>query len=220
MTFLEMRTLVQGWLDDPSGGYFTDAQVNTWLNNAQSQVANLVTQAFEGYFEKTVETTLVQNQREYQLPDDFKKLVRLEVVLSGSSFQNEDRRRLGKITQNQQDMMYENTGTPNCYYFKGAQVILVPAPDRQKTMRLTYVYRLANLENDNDESEIPIDYHEYICVLAALDGFNKDGRDPGPMLEKRRYYEEQLKRDAEERHIDEPRTIVQTEYDEGFEEVF
>jgi hypothetical protein len=218
MTFSEMRTLCWTWLSDPNGGYFTTSQVNLWLNNAQREVQKLVEQAFEGHFEKCSETTLVVNQREYQLPDDFKRVVRLEVVLSGSSFQNEQVQQLVKITPNQQDRLVR-VGTPAAYYFKNNQLILVPAPDAAKTLRLTYTYRLGNMVNDNDESEIPEDYHELIPILATLDGLIQDGRDIAPMMAKKQHYEEMLKRDAEQRFIDAPRTVVQTDFDDHYEDL-
>lgn len=214
MNLGELRTLVSVWLDDVNNGYFTAAQLNVWLNNAQREAQKFVIQAFEGHYKKCVETTTVANQREYQLPSDFKKLSRLEYILSGSSFQTEDRVRLTKITENQQDFFSENTGTPTSYYFQGDKVILVPCPDQAKTLRLTYMYRVTDMSNDSDEPDVPEDYHEYLAVLATLDGLYRDGREAGPYLEKKRYYEEQFRRDAEERNVDEPRTVVQTQDDD------
>lgn len=210
MTFVQLQTMVSSWLDDPNNGYFTLAEVKLWLNNAQREAQKMVIQAFEGHYRKVVETTMVQYQREYQLPSDFKKLSRIEVVLSGTTFQTESVTRLSKITENQQDMVTERTGTPMAYYFKGDQVVLVPAPDDDKTLRLTYLYRVTDMSNDADLPDIPADYHEYLAVLATLDGLYKDGREVGPMLQKKEYFEKLFKQDAEERNVDESRTIVQT----------
>lgn len=210
MTFVQLQTMVSSWLDDPNNGYFTLAEVKLWLNNAQREAQKMVIQAFEGHYRKVVETTMVQYQREYQLPSDFKKLSRIEVVLSGTTFQTESVTRLSKITENQQDMVTERTGTPMAYYFKGDQVVLVPAPDDDKTLRLTYLYRVTDMVNDADLPDVPADYHEYLAVLATLDGLYKDGREVGPMLQKKEYFERLFKQDAEERNVDESRTIVQT----------
>lgn len=210
MTFVQLQTMVSSWLDDPNNGYFTLAEVKLWLNNAQREAQKMVIQAFEGHYRKVVETTMVQYQREYQLPSDFKKLSRIEVILSGTTFQTESVTRLSKITENQQDMVTERAGTPMAYYFKGDQVVLVPAPDDDKTLRLTYLYRVTDMSNDADLPDIPADYHEYLAVLATLDGLYKDGREVGPMLQKKEYFEKLFKQDAEERNVDESRTIVQT----------
>jgi len=219
MTFSELQVITSAWLDDVNNGYFTLAQVKQWLNNAQIETQKLVVQAFEGHYRKCVETTTVVNQREYQLPSDFKKVSRLEYILSGTTFQTEDRARLQKVTENQQDFFPDKVGTPVAYYFQGNKLILLPCPNEAKILRLTYIYRVADMVNDGDEPDIPEDYHEYLAVLATLDGLYRDGREAGPFLEKKRYYEEQFKRDAEERNVDTSRTVVQT-IDDDFESIY
>lgn len=217
MTFLEMQTLTLSWLDDVDAQYFTSTQVKLWLNNAQKEAQKLIEQAFEGHFIKCVETTTVIDQREYELPSDFRRLHRLELVLSGSSFVTQDTSLLQKITRNQQDA-FERKGTPQAYYFKGTQIVLVPAPDSAKTLRMEYAYRLADLTADADVSEIPIHYHEYLPLLATRDGFLKDGRDPAPIMAKIAAFEDQIKKDAEQRNADMPRTVVQTMFNESNDE--
>lgn len=217
MTFLEQQDLVLAWLDDVDANYFTRAQIKLWLNNAQKETQKLVEQAFEGHFIKCVETTTVVDQREYELPSDFKRLQRLELVITGSTFVTQEVHLLNKITRNQQDL-FDRKGTPQCYFFKGTQIILAPVPDAAKTLRMEYTYRLADLSADGDVSEIPKDYHEYPCVLATIDGLIRDGRDPAPMLAKKAEIELAIKRDAEERNVDMPRNVVQTNFDESNEE--
>lgn len=215
MTFGELKTLVSVWLDDIYFGYFTESDVERWLNNAQIEAQKMVIQAFEGQYNKVVQTYTVLNQREYQLPEDFKKLSRLEIVLSGSQFPNESRSRLQKVTQNQQDFFPDQTGTPVAYFFQGNKLILLPCPSQAWLLRMTYIYRVSDMVNDSDEPDIPVEYQEYLAVLATLDGFYRDGRDVTPWLDKKKYYEELFKRDAEERYIDESRTIVQTRDDDS-----
>jgi len=219
MTFLQMQDLVLSWLDDPDAGYFTRPQIRVWLNNAQREAQKLIEQAFEGHFVKCAETTTVINQREYELPSDFKRLTRLELVISGSSFQNQDVNILQKITPNQQDVL-PRLGTPQGYYFKGSQLILVPVPDTVKTLRMEYIYRLADMTLDADVSLIPDEFHEYVALLGARDGFLKDGRDISPIKDKISDYETNLKRDAEQRNIDQPRTVVQTQFDDSYDEIY
>lgn len=219
MTFLEQQDLCLTWLDDVDANYFTRAQIKLWINNGQKETQKLVEQAFEGHFIKCVETTLVVNQREYELPTDFKRLHRLEVVISGSTYQTQSVTRLGKITPNQQDVL-ARSGAPIGYYFKGTQLILVPVPDTAKTLRMEYAYRIPDLSANGDTSEIPKEYHEHAVVLATIDGLVRDGRDPAPLNQKREQLETSIKRDAEQRNVDQPRTIVQTNFDEPMGDVW
>lgn len=216
MTLAQLRTLVLSLLDDPDGGYFTNAQTLVFINNAQQEVQKMISQAFEGYFLKAVSASTVQNQREYQLPSDFKRLHRLELVLSGSNISDESFIRLKKITRNQQDLLFNNAGTPEGYFFQGDYMILIPAPDSAKTMRMYYEYRVPDLSADGDVSEIPIQHHEMIAILAARDGMIKDGRDASLLQKKIDDFMKTMKQDSEQRNADEPRTIVQT-VDDDFE---
>ncbi len=208
MTFLEMQDLALTWLDDPDAGYFSRTTIKSWINNAQKEVQKIIDQAFEGHFIKTVETTTVSGQREYQLPSDFKRLHRLEIVIDdGGGFSTESVNQLGKITPNQQGK-FSRLSTPEAYFFKGKQIILVPIPDSAKTLRMDYSYSLADLVNDSDLSEIPVEHHEILSVYAAIDGFGKDGRDGSMMVAKRDEWIKMLKQDAEQRNADMSRTVV------------
>jgi hypothetical protein len=217
MNLTEMQDLALVWLDDLDATYFTRSQLTVWLNNAQKEVQKVLEQAFEGHFVKCAETTTVINQREYELPSDFKRLHRLELVLSGSSFFNQDVQVLTKISPNQQDA-FARSGQPAGYYFKGSQLILVPCPQKAQTLRIEYTYRLPDLVNGSDESQIPKEFHEYVSLLAARDGFLRDGRDLAPIKDKIADYEQTLKRDAEQRNVDQPRTVVQTVFDDNYDE--
>lgn len=214
MTFLELRNLVSYYLDDLQLAYFTAVQVNRWINNAQESVQKQVIQAFEDMFVKCVQTTTVIGQREYNLPDDFRKLNRVQLVLSGATPQTESLMDLVKITRGEEANSFSNFGTPSAFYFLNKQVILTPAPDTTKTLRMDYTYRLQPLSADSDVSEIPIEYHELIAITATVDGLIKDGRDPGTLLAKKIQLEKELREDAEQRNISSPRTVVTTQDDD------
>ncbi len=214
MTFLQLRVLTSGLLDDVDNGYFTVAQVNTWLNNAQKEVQKILNQAFEGHSIVKKQTTLVPSQREYALPSDFKRVHRLEVVMQGTVPSDIVVTRLIKITRNQQDMVNNQTGTPNGYYFQGNYIVVVPAPDIARTMNMEYEYLLADMVLDADSPDLPPQYHEMIALYAARKGFLKDGRDAKLVQKEIDDFETGLKRDAEQRNADAPRTVTQTYSDD------
>jgi len=167
---------------------------------------------------KCVKTTLVVNQADYALPDDFLKTQRLVLVLSGT-YPNEDEQEIQPITLNQQGMVSNRTGTPELFYLKKNKLIITPVPDTAKTLKLFYTHRIADMVELSDTPDVPQEYQEFIAVLAGIDCMNKDGRDPTPLLEKRNYYQKQLEDDAEDRTENQPRMIVETQ-DGGFGQVF
>lgn len=216
MTFLQLRNLVLYWLDDLNAGYFTPEQVNVWLNNAQYEVQKLLLQAGENYYIECAQTSLVINQAEYVLPDDFMKLHRLECILSGTP-PNENKVPVAFVTLNQQDLLPTQTGQPGFYTIKRNRLIVFPTPDSNYTLRMNYSPRVTQMILDTDIPNVPEHYQEYIAVLATRDGILKDGREMGPITEKLAYYEKMLKDDADERNQDAPRSVVMTGQGVGYQ---
>lgn len=207
---------MRSWLDDVNGGYFTDAQCNTWLNLAQRRVQMLLLQAGENFYEKTVETLTVSSQADYVLPSDFFILHRLEIVASGSGT-NESRQPIYPITINQQDFVSISLGSPTNYYLKKDRFTLSPTPDTaNKTLRLYYSYLVADMTGDSDEPDAPEQYHELVAIYACEDGFIKDDRTMNNLMVKKEKYEALIKQAAENRTQDRSRQVVVVEdYDGG-----
>lgn len=219
MTFLEMQDRVLADLNDVDANYFTRTIVKGYLNEAQKTAQKVIEQSFEGRFQKCVETWTVIGQREYELPTDFKRLDLLEIIISGSTFTNQNTQILGKITRSQRDV-FARSGTPQAFDFKGTQLILTPVPDAVKTLRMEYTYKLPTLSADGDTSEIPTEYHEYMCVLATIMGMLRDANPVGDWERKRDLMEMDIKKDAEQRTVAQPRTVVQTQFDEPIDDVW
>lgn len=207
MTQLELRNLVLSWLDDLNAGYFTASQVNTWLNNGQNECQKQLLQAGENYYLKVAQTSTVVNQQDYVLPDDFLKLNRLELVLSGTGV-NENRIWLQPLTLNQQDIVPTGTGTPEIYILKKNRLTLYPIPDQALTLRLYYSYRIAEMTSDSDSPDVPEEFHEFIAIAAAMDGFVKDDRAPSNLIAKYQEYITRFKQMAEDRRQDRSRQII------------
>lgn len=212
MTRLDLRNLVLYWLDDLAGDYFTPTQVNAWLNNAQKEVQKYLLQAGENFYYKCIETTLVTNQQDYQLPEDFYDVLRLEVVLSGLP-PNESKRQLPPMTLNQQDMIGTNTSDPYVYVLTKSNLKLFPTPNRALTLRLYYSYRVADMASDIDVPDVPDEYQEAIAIFAAYDGFIKDDRAPQNLVDKYKAYVDLFKKAAEDRSDDQSRQVIVTQSD-------
>lgn len=210
MTFAQLRTLVWSWLDDPNGTYFTASQVNVWLNNAQRECQKQLIQAGENFYVTQVYTQTVQNYDTYALPTDFMRLNKLQVVLSGTS-PNENRAAIVPVTLVQLDQVSMTTGTPTCHNIRKNCITLRPIPDNAYRIYMDYSYLVGDMVSDSDVPDVPIQYQEYLAVLASIDGFLKDQRDPAPFFTKRDFYLSLMKQDSENRHVDSPRQVVTTE---------
>lgn len=205
----ELRTLVNGWLDDPDAGYFTATTVNAWLNNAQREAQKQLVQVGENYYLKRTETPTIASQADYVLPSSFYKLHRIEVIISGTGT-SEDRQRLAPITLNSQNYTTNSLGTPECYVLLKDRVTLFPTPDSVKTLRLYYSYSIADMTSDTDSPDVPVEYHEYIAIMAAFNGFIKDDRVPSQLKEKADEYKVLMKQSATDRKQDGSRRVRNT----------
>ncbi len=209
MTFLGLQNQVTYWLDDLQFGYFTTVQVKVWLNNAQKEVQKRLVRAGQNHYLKCVQTTLIVNQNDYVLPEDFKELNRLEIILSGTA-PNEAKVTLTPITNNQQDLVGGGSGTPQYYFLKRNRIVLIPAPSSAVLMRMDYTYQVAEMVNDTDLPDVPDAYTELIALLAAEDGHIKDDRSAPLLVKKIDVYQRDLDIAANNRLKDAPRRIVET----------
>lgn len=211
----EIKELARVWLDDVDGGYFTDAIMNRFINQAQRECQKLLLQAGEDFYTKCFYTTLVANQAHYALPSDFVKLMRLELVISGSG-DLESVERIYPINLNEQDIAYNYYGSgtqggrPRNYTILKNVIRLFPTPNEVKTIKMSYAPRVLDMTDDGDVPDAPEDYHEYIAILAARDGFLRDGRPLTPIESKLAYYEKMMEESSESRNVDSPRMINST----------
>lgn len=211
MTFSELKDLVAFYVDDLQFGYFTEAQVERFLNNAQIEVQKYLVLAGENYYLKCVETDTVIGQSDYVLPQDFFKLHRLEMVLDSN---DESVLPIKPITLNQKDFFNQGNGQSLAYYLKRGRLILNPPPDQIQTLRLFYSYQVAELVNDSQIPDIPDQYQEALAVWAAYDCLIKDDRDPSTLMVKKNEYLALMKTAADQRKVDRPREIVTTGFDD------
>lgn len=209
MNFGDLKASVSYLLDDLQFGYFTTPQVGIWLNNAQREVQKRLIKAGQNYYVKRIQTTLVVNQRDYVLPQDFKKEHRLEIIMSGTE-PNETVNTLAPITVMQQDLVPSLVGTPAYYFFKKNRITVQPAPDTALTLRMYYTYLVTDMSLDTDVPDVPESYHELLVFLAAQDGFIKDGRENALLIKKINEYQSDMNIDANERNQDQVRMIVET----------
>ena len=211
MTFSDLKTLVWSWLDDPNGGYFTDAQVGVFINNAARQVQKKLIQSGDPWYGETVQTVLSANLNTYTLPSDFLKLHRIDIFLNGT-FPNETRCRLIPVTPVEADRFPTGTGTPECYWIYKGNIVFAKTPDTAYTIEMLYSYAIVDMVNGTDVPDVPTQYQEMIAIYATLDGYLKDQRDPNPVFaQKLAMYEQSMVQDAQERNVDEGRYVNCTE---------
>ena len=207
MNFLELQNLTLDWLDDDNATYFTRAKVRTYINNAQRELQKLLLNSGEDWYVRGQETSTVVGQARYSFPSDFLKLQSLQLVTSGTG-DTAETEVIWPLVRNEANMVTSVQGDSFNYIMEKSVFRLIPAPQSVKTMRLDYSARVADMSNDSDIPDAPLEYHEYLSIMGARDGFLKDGRSLQPIESKLAYYEQLLKKDSEQRRQDYPRMVV------------
>jgi hypothetical protein len=72
-------------------------------------------------------------------------------------------------------------------------------------------YEVSDMVLDTDIPDVPDQYHELLALLAAEDGFLKDGRSSEILQHKLAVYKADMDADATERNQDQPRSVVETD---------
>lgn len=213
MTLTELRAYVSYLVDDLDQTYFTPVQLNRFLNEGLRQCQKKLIQSGNNWYLRRATRSLVANQQDYKLPCDFLKLNRIEIVTNPGI--NETSYSLSSITTNQQGGFAKYSQNPVVFFLEKDLLMLVPIPQLVNTMRLYYTYRVEEMVLDADEPDAPIEYHDYIALLAALECFIKDGRDASLLLAKKNEIEKALDQDAIERIQNHASMVVMTDDDGG-----
>lgn len=168
--------------DDPQGAYFTQPQVIRYINQAAQECQKkLIAAGNNWYLKRTPDsgpgsTFTVLNQDTYAPPTDLLDINRLEIVQNPGV--NENRVALTSITLNQKDYFYGYTQWPVAFFFQKTDIVMVPTPQTAGLLiRYYYTYRIAEVTLVSETVDIPAEFHEYVCALAILKCFAKDGRD-------------------------------------------
>lgn len=212
MNLGQLKALVAEWVDDPSFGYFSESLVTTFLNNGLFTLHKRLINAGDNWYSKCATVDTVVGQSCYTLPSDFYKLEQPVKFIQGTS-PNLTETLITHLTPSQAQFYSPNPNEPQTFYLQKNRLILRPPPNIARTMEISYSYMVSPMVIDADTPDAPTQYHEYIAILGALDCFLKDQRDPGPFIEKRKFYEDLLAKDAEERLEDTPRMVVETQED-------
>lgn len=216
-----MKTYISQIVDDELFGYFTSAVLNNFLNQSAKECQKKLVAAGNNWY-LTVDTsqTLINGTSTYALPTNTLEINRIEIVQNPGV--NESYYAINEITLNQQNMFkYSNniSGQPEAFYTQKNSIVLVPQPDASvagRTLRLWYSPLIADVTNDSSTFDIPATFHEFVCLLATLKCYLKDGRDPALIKDQLRETENRLEKAAIERAKTEASTVVVVDGDGGW----
>lgn len=203
MTLAEMRTYFRMLVDDRDASSWPPTEVDNVLNRAQERVQMKINDADEGYFSacQSYSVEADADSFEFSLPSDHQKVVAGERLVPGSEpvparWVPFARRHAATAVVDDRPILY----------LRGGKIGVV-APSQSYTLRMWYVKRLADLVNDADVSEIPIEFHQLVCLEAARICCLADGKDFTKWEDAYNEQQAMLSLFIEDRQRQEPRSV-------------
>lgn len=203
MTLETILADIRARLNEVTAAFWTDAQLLVWINHRYQDLVTAVETTFENYFLTESATDLVEDQQEYSLPTDFKRMVRIEInydmTNNATTFSKATPVTLDEVRIQIANTDLGSSGSP-VYYIHGDLLGFLPIPDADGTsaVKIWYVAEQTDLSDDDDEPAIPSQYHRVISLGVCSDALMKGKRDlKGAAMFERMYQEERTKMQGE-----------------------
>lgn len=193
-----------------------DSALTVWLNDAYMYMVDEITKANPDYFIKAQTTATGVNQQEYDLPDDYEKMVKVEVQYGGVWRHVRPIQNISDIDNITSPVGY-STAAPRYALYSG-RILLFPTPTQavNNAIKIWYVYTPSELSADNDTPAIPAKYH-HLLKLGAYANFLDEDDEHGVSDMRWNRFEKRVEAMVDnlaDLQVDEPRSIsVVTGYD-------
>jgi len=171
MNLSELLQLTRIYIDDPNSDRVSDTKLTILLNRGQEELQKVIDDTDEGYFWacQNYAVTASSSSFEFNLPSNFKKAMLAEQLPDASSdpipvIWSDFRRRHYNYSSN---IWFPTITFAPVAYIRSGKIGVVK-PNTSYTLRLWYVKRLMDLATSGDVSEIPLEFHNLICLHAAM----------------------------------------------------
>ena len=172
-SLLTLRTRARTRADAVGNNFFSDSEIDDYLNIGLGELHDLLVLKFEDYYVSSAEFSLVSGQSNYTFSaiecTDFYKCLGVDATDSGEtirvrrfSFPERDRYVATAITGRGGYTDYQ-------YQIRGDSLEFIPEPNTTSTIKLWYVPSFSRLNYDDDEisSSIMSNWEEYAVVTAV-----------------------------------------------------
>jgi hypothetical protein len=166
----ELRTALRSFLNEDIPGFWTDAQLNTYINLANDRVNSIISATREDYFTISATFSTVAGTKSYSFPTDCRFIRRMEIYdpTNEGNIIKLDELRWPRIEANGDWLFPLTTAQPKRYVTRGTQFDLYPTPDAAYPIRIYYDARPATMDSDDDIPTSPSDFHDMIVYWAAM----------------------------------------------------
>ncbi len=147
-----------------------------FVNDAYLYMVDCLTAANPDYFTKAATAPTLNNQQQYDLPDDFKKALMVNVRQNGVWARCLPLPNITDVPIVSRTDSNQGYDVSNPYfYIVGDQIGFMPIPtDSAGVLKLWYVFDPVELTSDNSKPAIPTTYHHSIKYGAYANYLDQD----------------------------------------------
>lgn len=212
-----LRQAAQRRADMVENGFITDAEWTEYINGSYAELYDLLVQKYgDNYFVQDPATiTTDGTSDQYSLPDDFYKLLGVDLQVGASSeswvtvkpFAFADRNRYS--VPNFQSFY----GATNLRYrVNGGQIWFTPRASSGQSIRIWYVPRFTALVEEQDIVDGVNGWEEYIVIDACIKALAKEESDVSIYMAQKGAIIQRIEAAAENRDAGSPACVVDTQW--------
>lgn len=188
-----------------------NAGLATWLNDAYLYLVDEIGKANPDYFTKSATASTLSGQQEYELPDDFEKILMVNLQIEGTWRRVLPLPAINSVPALAGGSSEFSWGDPR-YYLIGDVIGFVPVPAEttSNNIKLWYVYTPTELTTDSAEPAVPTKYHHLLKYGAYASYLDQDDEHVAAERMRQRFEKRvaEAVENLSERQVEEPRSVL------------
>lgn len=180
VTLAELKTRARDAADMQNSGFISDSELTRYLNSSAQYLYDLLIANFgEDYFvnENPYVFTTNNNNDPVALPDDFYKLVGVDVSIGGQFVTAKP------FMFNERNKFLDSVGLSNIRYrIVNNQIRFIPNTNGSSKIQVWYIPVFPIMESDGDELEGVNGYEEFIVIDTAIKMLAKEESDVSVLM--------------------------------------
>lgn len=220
ITLLDIRTQARQHADMENSQFISDPELTNYVNSSIAELHDLLVGAYgSDYFINDFTFAIVANQTDYTLPDDFYKLMGVDIQINDPYWYSVDAYNFNERNNNTGNSGWSLLDTPNVRYrLRGANLNFSPAPDGTYQARIFYIPVATKLVVDSDTLNDLNAYSEYVIVDAAIKMKQKEESDVSVLMNQKAALKRRIEEMANNRDAGKPESVsdIYAENDDYF----
>lgn len=175
-TLLSLRDRAKKRANLENSDFVTDTEWNEYLNYSISELRDIITsKAGDDYFASSQDISLLNNSETYPLPDDFYKILWVEILSEDGYYYKMKR---FEVSEKNNYIIFNSFVPDIRYRLRGDELIFAPlSAIGGRSARLWYVPLLTELSSDSDSLIGFNGWDEYPVLRSAIMALEKEEQD-------------------------------------------